>query len=55
MGVTANGDVYNLRTGRKLRKTVIGTTKMVCINGKFTSLTKLRTQLIKIKKVELPF
>ena len=54
-GVTAKGDVYNLKTGRKLRRVVIGLTKGYCLNGNFTSLAKIRTIMIKIEKTICPF
>lgn len=54
-GVTAKGDVYNLKTGRKLKRCIVGLTKGYCINGKFASLSKLRQKLKKIEKIELPF
>ena len=49
-GVTANGEVYNLKNGRKLKSVVVGLTKGYCLNGKFTSLSKIRPLMIKIKK-----
>ena len=55
-GVTAKGDIFNLKTNRKLRKIVIGLTKGYCISGKFTSLSVLRNLLVKIEiKEECPF
>ena len=54
-GATQKGDVYNLKTGRKLKRCLVGLTKGYCINGKFTSLAKLRQKLKKIEKIELPF
>ncbi len=49
------GDCYNIRTGRQLKRTVVGYTVGYCICGKFMSLTKLRKSLIKIGRTECPF
>ena len=46
-GVTSDGRILNQKTGRWLRKIIIGTTIGFCINQKFKSLKYLRTQLIK--------
>lgn len=54
-GVTEKGEVWNLKRGRKLKRTVIGTTIGYCIGGKFKSLGVLRSQLEKINKEYCPF
>lgn len=54
-GVTSDGRILNKKTGRWLRKTIIGTTIGYCINQKFKSLKYLRTQLIKNNDIFCPF
>ena len=49
------GDCYNVRTGRKLKRTMVGYTVGYCIGGKFMSLSKIRNSLIKIERTECPF
>ena len=49
-GVTAKGEVYNLKTMRKLRRVVIGVTKGYCLNGKLTSLIKIKPLLEKLNE-----
>jgi len=52
-GVTCDGRIFNQKTGRELRRILIGTTKGYCINGKFISLKKLRQELV--KPIYIPF
>ena len=49
------GNCYNTKTGKQLKRTLIGYTEGYCIQGKFKSLTSLRKHLVKIKDVECPF
>jgi hypothetical protein len=49
------GDCYNVKSGRQIKRTVIGYTEGYCINGKFKSLFALRKRLIKINKINCPF
>lgn len=50
-----SGDCYNVRTGRQIKRTMVGYTVGYCICGKFMSLTKIRKSLIKIERTECPF
>ena len=54
-GVTSDGRMLNLRSGRWLRKTLVGGTIGYCINSKFKSLSYLRKQLILQTKIHIPF
>ena len=47
------GKLFNLRTGRQLKKCYNGGSLGYCIKGKFVTLNKLRKELIKIN--EKPF
>ena len=46
---------YNIKTGRKIKQTIVGGSIGYCINGKFKTLTYLRKHLIKPKQEFLPF
>lgn len=50
-----DGNCYNVKTGRKIKQTVVGYTVGYCINSKFHSLGKLRSSLVKIEKTKCPF
>lgn len=50
-----NGNCYNVKTGRKIKQTVVGYTIGYCIGSKFHSLGKLRKSLVKIEKTKCPF
>lgn len=54
-GITKNGIVVNLATGKILKRTLKGYTKGYYIQGNFYSLSKLRTMLEKIPDAECPF
>lgn len=54
-GVTLDGRVFNIKRRKEMRKTVIGATKGVYINGKFKSLTTIRKLLVQIEEFECPF
>lgn len=54
-GVTNKGIVINLQRGKILKRTVVGYSKGYYIGGKFITLTKLRTMLVKVEKVKCPF
>lgn len=49
------GNCYNTKTGKQLKRTLIGYTEGYCIQGKFKSLASLRKHLVKIKDVGCPF
>lgn len=49
------GICYNIKTGRKLQRTLVGYTEGYCINSKFKSLGLLRKHLVKIEKGNCPF
>jgi hypothetical protein len=46
---------YNIKSGRQMKKTVVGYTVGYCINSKFKSLTSLRQSLVEIDKSDCPF
>lgn len=50
-----DGNCYNVKTGRQLKRTVIGYTEGYCLKGKFKSLKVIREKLIKIEDNECPF
>ena len=52
---TSCGKCFNIKTGRKIKQIYNNGCVGYSINGKFKSLKKLRTQLVKIKKVNTPF
>lgn len=54
-GVTKNGIVINITTGKILKRTLKYYTIGYYIHGKFYSLSKMRTMLEKIQAVECPF
>ena len=49
----SNGDCYNTRSGRQIKRTVVGYTEGYCICGRFRSLVRLRECLERIE--EIPF
>lgn len=53
--ITNKRDVYNCKTGRKLKRTVVGYTIGYWIAGKFYSLSRLNCSAEKIIKVDCPF
>lgn len=46
---------FNQKTGRQIKQTYVSGSIGYCINGKFYSLKKLRTHLVKIKEEDCPF
>lgn len=52
---TLDKKLYNCKTMRQIKPTVIGVTRGYCINGKFKSLKALRPQIQVIQKSLLPF
>ena len=52
---TKCGKMINGRTGRELKKKLNGYTKGYNIGSKFYSIKSLRTHLIRIQKIEIPF
>lgn len=53
--ITKNGIVVNLPTGKILKRTLKGYTIGYYIQGRFYSLSKLRTMLEKIPADDCPF
>lgn len=53
--VTKNGVIFNSLTQKSLKRTVKGYTIGYHIQGRFYSLSKLRTMLEKITVIQLPF
>lgn len=51
----SNNECYNSKTGRILRKVLNSSCIGYIIRGKFVSLTKLRSNLIKPNDVDCPF
>jgi len=50
------GNCYNVKTGRQLKRTLVGYTEGYCVNNKFKSLGKLRKHLIKVNQdTDCPF
>jgi hypothetical protein len=54
-GVTNKGIVISLQRCKILKRTVVGYSKGYYIGGKFITLTKLRTMLVKVEKIKCPF
>ena len=54
-GVTKDGIVINLQRNAILKKCVVGYSKGYYIGGKFITISKLRTMLIKYKEEYCPF
>jgi hypothetical protein len=52
---TIEKSCINIKTGRRIKKTMIGYTVGYYIRGKFYSLTALRKHLVKEEKYKLPF
>lgn len=52
---TSCGKCFNVKTGRQIKQVYNNGCIGYSINGKFKSLKKLRTQLVKIKEVNIPF
>lgn len=50
-----NNQCYNAKTGRLIRQTLVGGSIGYVINGKFMSLKKLKTHLVKPVKNICPF
>ena len=48
-------ELYNVRRGKKIKHTIVNSTRGWCICGKFMSEKKLRPLLRKIEKQNLPF
>jgi hypothetical protein len=50
-----NGNCYNIKSGRQVKRTMIGYTEGYCISGKFKSISRLRESLVRIPKIKTPF
>lgn len=50
-----DGNCYNIKTNKELKRTVIGYTEGYCIKGEFKSLKFFKKHLIKIQKEECVF
>lgn len=53
--VVKGGDIYNRKTGRKLKKTIVGYTKGVWFGKKFITEHQLMKLLIKVELIKCPF
>lgn len=54
-GISRTNEVYNLKTSKKLKQTMVNSTIGYYLNGKFKSLKYIRENCIKYKKEPLPF
>lgn len=52
---TTDNELYNIKTMRKIKKTINGYSVGYWICGKFYTLNNLKKHLIKIQKTILPF
>jgi len=52
---TIDKKLYNCKTMRQIKPTVIGVTRGYCINGKFKSLKSLRPDIQLINRSIIPF
>ena len=52
---TNKGICINVKTGKLIRKILIGSTKGYCINGKFRSILQLKKELELIPYTNCPF
>jgi hypothetical protein len=50
---TSDGICINVQSGRIIRKVIVGGSKGFCLNGKFISISKLKTEII--KPIIIPF
>ncbi len=50
-----DGKCFNVKRNKELKRVLVGGSVGYCINGKFQSLTQLRTKLIRIQETFLPF
>ena len=50
-----NKRLYNVKRGKEMNPTVIGTTRGYCLNGKFKPLKDIKPLLVKIKESDCPF
>lgn len=50
-----DGNCYNVKTGRQLKRTIVNYTEGYCINSKFKSLSMIRKHLTKIEDYICPF
>ncbi len=48
-------NLYNLKTGRKIKKCLKGYTRGFNLNGKFITQNKLKPLLKKVEKIKCPF
>ena len=53
--ITPDGVMYNIRTGRKIKRTVNGYSVGYWIAGKFYTCARLRAHLMKINHEKKPF
>lgn len=52
---TECGKLFNLQTGRRIKKTINGGSIGYWIKGKFEILESLKSKVERIKEVEVPF
>jgi hypothetical protein len=53
--VTPCGKMFNVKTGRQIKLTLNNRCAGFWIKGKFVSLSKIRSSLIKIQTIKTPF
>jgi hypothetical protein len=52
---TEKKELFNSKTGRKIKQTIIGYTKGYWLKGKFYTLNKLRPLLKRPENIDVPF
>lgn len=52
---TDSKELINVKTGRKIKKVLVGGCVGYCIKGKFMSLKRLRKHLQRIEQIDCPF
>lgn len=52
---TKDGKCFNIKRNKEVKRILVSSTPGFSINGKFESLTKLRSKLIKVTNNECPF
>lgn len=54
-GISRNNEIYNLKTNRKLKQSLVNYTVGYYLKGKFRSLKYIRQNCKKYKEVKCPF
>lgn len=52
---TKDGRCFNVQRSKEIKKTLVGYTVGFCLQGKFKSLKQIRSNLIRIDKIDIPF